>query len=91
MPSCQLSRKYEAAKPSVIFERPRELATNRGLALDLYRPYDCIQSRVRLKIYSPEKPVTLSDVLIMEKMGFRLLPSPFSVPAEKMLCGFTTF
>lgn len=39
------------------------------------------QSRIRLKVYNPDKPVTLSDVLpIMEKMGFRVIAElPFEI------------
>lgn len=51
------------------------------IALDLYRPHDVEQSRVRLKVYSPDKPITLSDVLpMLENMGFRVIAElPFEV------------
>jgi glutamate dehydrogenase len=39
----------------------------------MYRPHACPDSRVQFKIYSPGKPITLSDVLpMLEKMGFRV-------------------
>lgn len=72
---------YEARQAIHDIRKIETVLKSRNLALDLYRPHDCTQSRVRLKIYSPEKPITLSDVLpIMEKMGFRVIAElPFEV------------
>ncbi|HEU4838105.1 MAG TPA: NAD-glutamate dehydrogenase [Micavibrio sp.] len=51
------------------------------IALDLYRPHDCPQNQIRLKVFSPGKPMTLSDVLpMLEKMGLRIIAElPFEV------------
>ena len=51
------------------------------IALDLYRPHDCPQNQLRLKVFSPHKAMTLSDVLpVLEKMGLRVLAElPFEV------------
>lgn len=56
------------------------LATGR-IAMDLYRPHDLPESRVKFKIYSLDKPITLSDVLpVLEKMGFRVISElPFEI------------
>ncbi len=51
------------------------------IAVDLYRPNNCPDSRVQFKIYSSGKPVTLSDILpMLERMGFRVISElPFEV------------
>lgn len=56
------------------------LKTN-SIHLDLYRPRGCPDSCVRLKIYAPENPVTLSDVLpMLENMGMKVISElPFEI------------
>jgi glutamate dehydrogenase len=56
------------------------LKTN-NLDLDLYKPKDCTKNRLRLKIFSPESPIPLSDVLPMiENMGLKVIAElPFEI------------
>lgn len=61
------------------------LQTNE-LDLDLYRTDDIEANHIRLKVYHPEKPLTLSDVLpILEHMGLRAISElPFEIkPADE--------
>ena len=45
-----------------------------GIALNLYRPATASADQVRFKIYHPDRPVPLSDVLpVFEHMGFRVV------------------
>lgn len=75
---------HEEYEPKQAIHDIRKIETviqTNDIGLDLYRPYNCEQSRVRFKMYSPGKPVTLSDVLpMLEKMGFRVIAElPFEV------------
>ena len=72
---------YEPRQAIHDIRKIEEVLKTSNVALDLYRPHDCEQSRVRFKIYSPEKPVTLSDILpVLENMGFRVIAElPFEV------------
>ncbi|PZQ48270.1 MAG: NAD-glutamate dehydrogenase [Micavibrio aeruginosavorus] len=58
-----------------------EVLQTNNIALDLYRPHDCDENHIRLKIYNPSKPMTLSDVLpMLERMGLRVISElPFEV------------
>lgn len=51
------------------------------IALDLYRDRECGEGQVRLKIYSPVKPVILSDILpVLENMGLSVISElPFEI------------
>ena len=72
---------YEPRQAIHDIRKVEEAIKSNDVALDLYRPHDCQQSSVRFKIYSPGKPVTLSDVLpMLENMGFRVIAElPFEV------------
>ncbi len=52
-----------------------------SMNLDLYRPDDVAKGQLRLKVYNPHKPITLSDVLpILENMGLRAIAElPFEI------------
>ncbi|MCK6417725.1 MAG: NAD-glutamate dehydrogenase, partial [Alphaproteobacteria bacterium] len=54
------------------------------LQLDLYKPDSCGPRQLRLKIYSPDTPINLSDVLpILENMGLRVVSElPFEVSPQ---------
>jgi glutamate dehydrogenase len=54
--------------------------------LDLYRPHDCSDEHMRLKVYSPHKPITLSDILpMLENMGLRVISElPFEVQPARV-------
>lgn len=54
--------------------------------LDLYRPRGCEDNAVRMKIFSPERPITLSDVLpMLENMGLRVISElPFEVQPARV-------
>lgn len=56
------------------------LATGR-MALDLYQTDFCDRSCMRLKLYHPDMPITLSDILpILENMGLRVMSEwPFEI------------
>ncbi|PZO86115.1 MAG: NAD-glutamate dehydrogenase [Micavibrio aeruginosavorus] len=76
---------YEARQAIHDIRKIEESLNGQNLALDLYRPHDCDDQHVRLKIFSPGKPVTLSEVLpMLEKMGMRVMAElPFEVhPAQ---------
>lgn len=51
------------------------------MTLDLYRPEGMKENELRLKIYNPDAPVTLSDVMpILENMGLRAIAElPFEI------------
>lgn len=72
---------YEPRQALHDIRKIEEVLQTGQIRLDLYRPHDCIASNIRLKIYSPDTPMTLSDVLpMLEKMGLRVLAElPFDV------------
>ncbi len=58
------------------------------LGLDLYRPEEANPEQLRLKVYSPSEPLTLSDVMpILENLGLRAISElPFEVkPLHSMM------
>ncbi len=73
--------RYEPKSAIHDIRKIEEVLKSGKIALDLYRPHDCEQSRVRFKVYSPEKPITLSDILpVLENMGFQVIAElPFEV------------
>lgn len=93
-----LTRKYGMAFPISYHERyqPKqavhdivkieEVLTSQKIALNLYRPADCEPQFMRLKIFSPDTPVTLSDILpVLENMGLRVLAElPFEIQPAKL-------
>lgn len=72
---------YRAKQSLFDIYKIEEALAHRYLALDLYRPENLPPEELRLKIYSLEQPITLSDVLpILENMGLRVLAElPFEV------------
>ncbi len=72
---------YEPRQAIHDIRKIEEALAASNIALDLYRPHDCPQHQIRLKVYSPGKPMTLSDVLpMLEKMGLRVMAElPFEV------------
>lgn len=93
-----MTRKYGTAFPVSYHERylPKqavhdvvkmeEVLASNNIALDLYRPADCAPEQMRLKIYTPDTPVVLSDILpVLENMGLRVLAElPFEVQPAKI-------
>jgi glutamate dehydrogenase len=55
-----------------------------GIGLDLYRAQGLAAHEVRFKIYHPERPIPLSDVLpVFEHMGLRVVEErPFAVTVD---------
>lgn len=56
------------------------------LGLDLYKPEDVGERQLRLKIYNPSKPITLSDIMpILDNMGLRAISElPYEIlPKQK--------
>ena len=62
-------------------ERVEKARTKQGLQVNLYRPMDLPPEGVRIKLYHPNHPVPLSDVLpMMEHMGLQVLTeAPYSM------------
>ncbi|MCD8498406.1 MAG: NAD-glutamate dehydrogenase [Alphaproteobacteria bacterium] len=70
------------AKQAVFDIEKIETALQTGqLQLELYRPEDVSLRHVRLKLYNPGEPVTLSDVMpILENIGLRTISElPFEI------------
>lgn len=69
---------YDIHKIETVFKTEK-------IAVDMYRPEDCAEGHIRLKIFSPHSPITLSDVLpVLENMGLRVLAElPFEVKAAR--------
>ncbi len=57
-----------------------------AIDLDLYRPRDCETHQMRLKMFSPHKPITLSDILpMLENMGLRVISElPFEIQPARV-------
>lgn len=73
--------KYEPRQAVHDIRKIETVLKSGNIALDLYRPHDCAEGQIRLKIYSPDKPMTLSDVLpMLEKMGLKIISElPFEI------------
>ncbi|MFN3700542.1 MAG: NAD-glutamate dehydrogenase [Alphaproteobacteria bacterium] len=70
------------AKQAVFDIEKIETVVKAGLMdLDLYKPDDVSDQQLRLKIYNPQEPITLSDVLpILDNMGLRSIAElPFEI------------
>ncbi len=66
--------KYEPRQAVHDIRKIEEVLKSGNIGLDLYRPHDCTETEIRLKIFSPGKPMTLSDVLpMLEKMGLKVI------------------
>jgi glutamate dehydrogenase len=57
-----------------------------ALAIDLYQSNKCSKTQMRLKLYHPKDPVTLSDILpMLENMGLKVLAElPFEIKPNGM-------
>jgi glutamate dehydrogenase len=77
--------KYRAKQAVFDIEKIEKVEKCDCLQLDLYRPEDLDLKRLRIKVYNPEKPVTLSDIMpILENMGLRAIAElPFEITPEK--------
>ncbi|MGE0715849.1 MAG: NAD-glutamate dehydrogenase [Alphaproteobacteria bacterium] len=65
--------RFTAAVAVLDIERVAD-ARKRGLSLALYRPVDAAPGEIRLKVYHPDQPMPLSDVLpMLENLGFRVV------------------
>ena len=75
--------RYSAADAVTDIGKVQDVIANGSLAMNLYRIDGSSVSRVRFKIYHPENPVPLSDVLpLFEHMGFKVIDeSPHEVDA----------
>ena len=75
---------YPAIAPKqAIFdiEKIEEVLKTNRLQLDLYRPEDASLSQVRVKVYNPDNPLNLSDVMpILGNLGLKAISElPFEV------------
>ena len=75
---------YRARQAVFDIEKIEQALDANRLVLDLYRPDDMDQCNLRLKVYHPGSPITLSDVLpILENMGLRSIAElPYKVTPE---------
>lgn len=66
--------KYEPKQAIHDIMKIEEVLKSGNIALDLYRPHDCTEGQLRLKIYNTGKPMPLSNVLpMLEKMGLNVI------------------
>lgn len=72
---------YEPKQAIFDIRKIEEALRAGALSLDLYRCKLCSPSQMRLKVYHPENPMILSDVLpVLENMGLRAVSEmPFEV------------
>lgn len=72
---------YQARQSVHDIEKIEEALSNARIEVDLYRPYNAGGKEVSLKIFSPTRPVALSDILpVLENMGLRVVAEyPFEV------------
>lgn len=76
--------RYRAKQAVFDIEKIENVIKTEQMDLDLYRPDDVATNQLRLKIYNPDIPVTLSDVMpILENMGLRAIAElPFEIRPE---------
>lgn len=76
--------RYRAKQAVFDIEKIETVLEEDALQLDLYRPEDLDLKRLRLKVYNPEKPVTLSDIMpMLENLGLRAIAElPFEITPE---------
>ncbi len=75
---------YQAKQCVFDIEKIETAYSDGRIVLDLYRPNDVALNKIRLKVFHPGSPVTLSDVMpILERMGLRAISElPFEVRPE---------
>lgn len=73
--------KYRAKQAVFDIEKIENVIDSERMDLDMYRPDDSSLNQLRLKIYNPGKPITLSDVMpILDNMGLRAIAElPFEI------------
>jgi len=76
--------RYRARQAVFDIEKIEKVQACECLQLDLYRPEDLDLKRLRLKVYNPESPLTLSDVMpILENLGLRAIAElPYEITPE---------
>lgn len=75
---------YQAKQCVFDIEKIEEALKTERIVLDLYRPSDLDQKKIRLKIFNLSAPVNLSDVMpILENMGLRAIAElPYEIQPE---------
>ncbi len=75
---------YQAKQCVFDIEKIEAALSNNRIVLDLYRPNDLDERKIRLKVFNVESPVNLSDVMpILENMGLRAIAElPYEVQPE---------
>ncbi|MCB1840018.1 MAG: NAD-glutamate dehydrogenase [Rhodospirillales bacterium] len=75
------TEKHRARQAVFDIEKVEEALQLDRIILDLYRPNEMNKGNLRLKVYHPGSPITLSDVLpILENMGLRAIAElPFEI------------
>lgn len=78
--------RYRAKQAVFDIDKVENVIDSGKMNLDLYRPDDIGADQMRLKIYNPGHPITLSDVLpILDNMGLRAIAElPFEVQPKGM-------
>lgn len=73
--------RYRAKQAVFDIEKIENVITTQIMDQDLYRPDDIGSHQLRLKVYNPDNPLTLSDVMpILDNMGVRSISElPFEV------------
>ena len=81
--------RYRPKQAIFDIEKIQQVLETKTLQLDLYRPEDVDLRQLRIKVYNPEKPLNLSDVMpILQNLGLRAISElPFEV---KPLCAETS-
>ncbi len=76
--------RYSAKQALFDIEKVETVLRERVLSLDLYRPENVEKNQLRLKVYNPDNPLNLSDVMpILQHLGLRAISElPFEVQAK---------
>lgn len=77
--------RYRAKQAIFDIEKIEQVLKTGRLELDLYRPDDIDLKQVRVKVYNPDRPLNLSDVMpILENLGLKAISElPFEVKPYK--------
>ncbi len=81
--------RYSAKQAVFDIRKVEKALSSEKLTLDLYKPEDLKPGHLRLKVYNPQNPLNLSDVMpIIENMGLRAVSElPFEIaPAKQEGC-----
>ncbi len=73
--------RYRAKHAIFDIEKIEDVLDTHMLELDLYRPDDTEENQLRLKVYNPDNPLNLSDVMpILQNLGLRAIAElPFEI------------